>query len=119
MMVVVAVAARLLSLCGISTLDLALTDFGTSRKPSWSDPGLNRDRALGELLLGPFCVCVCSVEDMLVLLLTELEKPEFRDVDCEGAQSVPESSENRCRSSKLVTARIVEFIRVGIWCCCI
>jgi len=47
---------------------------------------------------------------MLALLLTELENPEFRD-------SALESSDSWCLSSKLVTVRMVEFIREGICCC--
>jgi hypothetical protein len=49
---------------------------------------------------------------MLALLLTELKAEfEFRDPERVGEQSVPESSEARCLSSKLITVRIVEFIR--------
>jgi hypothetical protein len=52
---------------------------------------------------------------MLVVLLSELEKPESRDVECDCAPSVLESSsEYLCRSSKLGTVRIVEFMRFGM-----
>ena len=54
---------------------------------------------------------------MLALLVTELENPEFRDAESDGAPSVLDSSENRRLSSKLVTVRIVEFIRAGVCCC--
>lgn len=110
---VVAVALRLLSRWGISTLDLALTVRGTSRNPSCGTDGPSLDLAPEEGLRLPFCV-MCgwsgADEDMLALLLTELEKPDFRD-------SALESSEKRCLSSKLVTVRMVEFMRVGICCC--
>jgi hypothetical protein len=52
---------------------------------------------------------------MLAVLLSELEKPESRDVECDCAPSVLEpSSEYRCLSSKLGTVRIVEFMRLGV-----
>jgi hypothetical protein len=52
---------------------------------------------------------------MLVVLFSELEKPESRDVECDCAPSVLDSSsEYRCRSSKLGTVRIVEFMRLGM-----
>jgi hypothetical protein len=51
---------------------------------------------------------------MLALLLTD-PKPESRDVDCESAPSVLDSSsESWCLSSKLGTALMVEFMRFGI-----
>jgi hypothetical protein len=52
---------------------------------------------------------------MLAVLLSELENPESRDVECDCAPSVLEpSSEYRCLSSKLGTVRIVEFMRLGV-----
>lgn len=51
---------------------------------------------------------------MLVVLLSELEKPESCDVACDCVPSVLESSsEDLCRSSTLGTARMVELARVG------
>lgn len=52
---------------------------------------------------------------MLAVLLSELENPESRDVECDCAPSVLESSsEYLCLSSKLGTVRIVEFMRLGV-----
>lgn len=51
---------------------------------------------------------------MLAVLLSELENPESRDVECDCAPSVLSSSEYRCLSSKLGTVRIVEFMRFGV-----
>ena len=51
---------------------------------------------------------------MLAVLLSELEKPESRDVEWDGVPSVLESSsEYRCLSSKAGTVRMVEFMRFG------
>ena len=52
---------------------------------------------------------------MLALLLSELENPESRDVECDCVPSVLDSSpEYRCLFSKLGTVRMVEFMRFGI-----
>lgn len=52
---------------------------------------------------------------MLAVLLSELEKPESRDVEWDCVPSVLESSsEYLCRSSKLGTVRMVEFMRFGM-----
>ena len=58
-----------------------------------------------------------ELEAMLTVLLTELEKPEPRDVEWDGVPSGLESSDSLCLSSELVTVRMVEFIRKGNWLC--
>jgi len=117
------VALKLLSLWGISKLDLVPVALGGSSVAY--DPSCTIDELCfnlapdGGLLPVPFCVCggYCDTDDdMLALLLTELEKAEVRDVWCDCVPSVLESSEVLCRwSSKLMTGRIVEFIRFGTW----
>jgi hypothetical protein len=66
--------------------------------------------------LGAACArCWESDDDMLALLLSELENPESRDVECDWVPSVLDSSpEYRCLFSKLGTVRMVEFMRFGI-----
>jgi len=55
-------------------------------------------------------------EAILAVLVSELEKPESRDVLCDFVPSVPQSSsKDLCSSSTLLgTARMVEFMRLGV-----
>lgn len=113
-------ALRLLSRWGISTLGRVLVGLARSRKVSWVVEGVGFVLGgLGEALLLPMGVWVWSweLEAMLTVLLTELEKPEPRDVEWDGVPSGLESSDSRCLSSVLVTVRMVEFMREGSWLC--
>lgn len=120
----VAVALKLLSLCGISKLDLpppTVVDLGGSSvgdDPSRDIEELCFNRTPEDDFASPFCICCggyCDTdEDILALLFTELEKADVREVCCDCVPSVLESSDVLCRlSSKLITGRIVEFMRVG------
>lgn len=77
--------------------------------------GLGRSLLTEGILFIPFGRCCEIDDDMLVLLLSELENPESRDVESDGVPSVLDSSsESRVRFSKLGTVRMVEFMRFGI-----
>lgn len=113
-------ALRLVSHWGISTLGRVVVGLGMSRKVSWVVDGVYFVLdGLGEALLLPMGVWVWSweVEAVLTVLLTELEKPEPRDVAWDGVPSGLESSDSLCLSSKVVTVRMVEFMREGSWLC--
>jgi hypothetical protein len=89
--------------------------------PSWAVSEAASFNLLYDGFLGiPVDVAACirrgEFDDaMLAVLLSELEKPESRDVECDCVPSVPESSSTSlCLSSKLGTVRMVEFMRFGV-----
>lgn len=119
-------AARLLSRWGISTLDLLVSTLrrgletpGTSKVGVGVEPSNTATEWLCfNLTLGvcsaSFLGSGCDMVDVpLMLLLTELEKAELRDALGDGVVEELESSEERSRSSKLRTGRMVDDMRLG------